>query len=244
MASDTSWRWYNTAVSLCMCTAACAPAVQTADRTAGVQSPVVVAPPAQPGVVRPLDPLTAAERETAARLALADQRVRRFAGDRAHDVALVELLVRKPDQQVDDADRPPPLGRRAEVLISVFETRFTGIRAVVDLERRVVEDVSELPSAPRPAGDSLRGGPAVPISPREVELARRLVFARPELRTFIDSPLEEIAVEYLPISWIDRELCPSGRCVELLFRRGDSFATTTAVVDIPTQTVRFRRGER
>jgi hypothetical protein len=114
----------------------------------------------------------------------------------------------------------------------------------VDLEGRIVEEVVELPSSPRTVGDSLRGGPPVPVSPREAELARRLVFARPELRTFSDGPLEEVTVEYLPITSIDRELCPSGRCVELLFRRGDSFATTTAVVDIPTQTVRFRRGER
>lgn len=237
------WR-YGTAIILWLCASGCAPTVQAVPDTTNRPERVSAGTPAQQGAPRPLDPLSDAERQTATRIILADQRVRRLAGERALDVAFVELLVRKPDQLVDDADRPPPLGRRAEVLISIFETRFTGLRAVVDLERQVVEEVSELPAAPGLVGDSLRGGPSVPISPREAELARRLVFARAELRTFIETPLEEITVEYLPISWIDRELCPSGRCVELLFRRGDSFATSTAVVDIPTQSVRFRRGER
>lgn len=240
MLSHLSWARRCVVLSWCLALAACTPTVQTPDG----QQPAPDQGRIQPGAPRPLDPLTDAERQQASRLALADPRIVRIAGDRAHDVAFVELLVRKPTDPVDDADRPPNLGRRAEVLVSVFERRFTGIRAVVDLERQVVEEVSELPSEPAALDDSLAVGTAVPFSPREVELSRRLVFASPEFRTLIDRPADEITVEYLPITTVDRELCPSGRCLELLFRRGDSYSTTTAIVDIPTQRVRFRRGER
>ncbi len=240
MVTRSSRRRYGAVFTLCAAFVACAPALQRTDE----QQPAADETRPQPGVPRPLDPLTDFERQTASRLALADQRVLRIASDRAHDVAFVELLVRKPTDLVDDADRPPDLGRRAEVLISVYESRFTGIRAVIDLERQAVEEVSELPSPPAESDDSLRVGTSVPISPREVELSRRLVLAHPEFRSLVGRPAEEITVEYLPITSVDREYCPSGRCLELLFRRGESYSTTTAVVDIPTQGVRFRRGER
>jgi hypothetical protein len=179
--------------------------------TAGAQGP------------RPYDPLTPAEREVAVRLAKADTRVLQIAGGRAFDVAYAELLVPKL------AGAP----RQAEVLISVFEAGFTGIRAVVDLNRLAVVQVA-----------LVERGVIVPFSPREVELARTVALRSTSVRALAGAAQSGYAIDYLPITSPEPELCPSGRCLELLFRHGNSYSTSTAVVEIPTQAVHIRRGPR
>jgi hypothetical protein len=193
---------------------------------------------------RPFDPLTPAERQEAIRLATGDGRVRQLAGNRGFDVALVELLPAKPADTGQPVDpmrlRMGP--RQAEVLISVYDGEFTGIRAVVDLQRRAVAQVAavERGGALLAAGGS-QAVASVPFSPREVEIARSAVAANAGVRSFAATPTS-FTLEYLPISTPDPEFCPSGRCLEVLFRRGDSYLTSTAVVDIPSRAVRVRRG--
>jgi len=193
---------------------------------------------------RPHDPLTPGEREEAARLARADARVRQIAGGRGSDVALVELLPTKPEGGAPaDPMRMPRGPRRAEVLISVFEGTPTGVRVVVDLTRHAVADVARL----EPRGAAVEGGPpagvTVPFAPREVDIARTTVAADAGVRAFAGAQAG-YTLEYLPITTPDPELCPSGRCLEVLFRRGRTYLTTTAVVEIPTRAVRIRRGAR
>lgn len=187
---------------------------------------------------RPLDPLTPEERQEAIRLATADGRVRQLAGPREFDVASVELLPVKPAAtDVVDPMRLPPTPRQAEVLISVYQGEHTGIRVVVDLQRRALVTAARVERAPAVAGGR-PVGVTVPFAPAEVALARAAAEASPGVRGFAGANYE---VDYLPITAPDPDLCPSGRCLEVLFRRGDAYLTTTAVVEISTRTVRLRR---
>jgi hypothetical protein len=192
---------------------------------------------------RPFDPLTEAERQEAVRLATADPQVHRIAGERAYDVAYAELLPSKPPAAEAAADpmRLPDMPRRAEVLLSIYQGEFTGVRVVVDLQRHAVAQVTQIPA--RAAG-LVAGQPApatVPFSPREVELARGLAQGDARVRAFTAGAGAEYTLEYLPITSPEPGICPSGRCLEVLFRRGNAYLTTTAVVDVPSQTVRLRR---
>ena len=192
----------------------------------------------QPGV-RPLDPLTEQERAAAVAAVNADARVRELTGGRQSDVAYVELLPLKRD---DGEDTPV---RAAEVLISVYEGESVGIRAVVDLSRRAVREVARV-AGDGPALAAGARGAQVPISPGEVELARGLVLRDARFRQMLgiapeQMSAQQVTTDVLPITTAE-ELCPSGRCVELLFRRGRGYLTTTAVVDIRTRTIRYRRG--
>jgi hypothetical protein len=162
----------------------------------------------------------------AVRLVRTDARVMQIAAGRAFDVAYAELIVPK----LSGAPR------QAEVLVSVFERRVSGIRAVVDLNRQAVVEVAPV-----------QRGVSVPFSPREVELARTVALRSASVRALagpVQSAQSGYAIDYLPVSAPDPALCPSGRCLELLFRRGNSYSTSTAVVEIPTQAVRIRRGQQ
>jgi hypothetical protein len=115
----------------------------------------------------------------------------------------------------------------------VFERRVTGIRAVVDLSRQAVVEVAPV-----------QRGVSVPFSPQEVELARTLALRSTSVRALAGAAQSGYAIDYLPMTTPEPELCPSGRCLELLFRHGNSYSTSTAVVEIPTQAVRIRRGQQ
>jgi hypothetical protein len=182
--------------------------------------------------VRPLDPLTQAECIRAVRAVVADARTREVVTGRQFDVAYVEVLSGK------GRDGQPV--RQAEVMVSVFDGQPTGVRAVVDLARGTVTEVSRA-AATRAQVTAAGPGRAelVPISPAEVALARGLATRDAAFRSRIGMAAEEVTVEVLPVTEPD-ETCPSGRCVELLFRRGREYSTTTAVVDVSSRAVRYR----
>jgi hypothetical protein len=180
---------------------------------------------------RPRDPLTQAECAQAIRAVMADARTRELVTGRQSDVALVELLPGKSDS----GDAP----RQAEVLVSVFEGESTGLRAVVDLAAGRVTDVQRVAATRAGAAAQERPGGVVPISPAEVALARAAAFGDAAFRSRVGAAPEEVTVEVLPVTEPD-ETCPSGRCVELLFRRGREYSTTTVVVEVNSRAVRYR----
>ncbi|HEX8691383.1 MAG TPA: hypothetical protein VF746_02985 [Longimicrobium sp.] len=198
---------------------------------------------APPGQVRPLDPLTAAERTAAVRLVTEDQRFRQIVAGRAFDVPYVELLAVKPIRTgAEDPLRPAAVGRVAEVLASVYERRFVGVRALVDLERgRVMEVTSFTPEEEREPREA--GAPrfSVPFSDAEQALARDLALRDTQVRGLLRGDPADWVVEGLPISTRIPGVCPSGRCLDLIFRRGDTYLTSRVVVDIPNRTVLVRR---
>lgn len=182
--------------------------------------------------VRPLDPLTQAECAQAIRAVMADARTREIVTGRQFDVAYAELLPAK--GRGDDT----PV-RQAEVVVSVYDGQPTGVRAVVDLARGQVVEVARVAGTRAEAQVARGRGDVVPISPAEVALARGLALRDAAFRTRVGVAPDEVTVEVLPVTEVD-ETCPSGRCVELLFRRGQEYSTTTAVVDIPSRAVRYR----
>jgi hypothetical protein len=193
--------------------------------------------------VRPLDPLTERERAAAITIATGNDRVRSLVAGRESDVAYAELFVVKAGGRGPDTpDRPAVSGRFAEVLIATFEREFQGIRVLVDLQRGVVTDVSATPAG-RGVTRGTRGF-SVPFSPRERALAREVALRSPELRAALGAAsLEGFEAEGLPITEVS-DVCPSGRCMEMIFSRGDTYLTSTVIVDIPSRTSRFRRGPR
>ncbi len=186
--------------------------------------------------VRPLDPLTQAECLRAIRAVVADARTREVVSGRQFDVAYVEVLPGK------GRDGEPV--RQVEVVLSVFDGQPTGVRAVMDPARGTVTNVSRAAATRAqlaPAGPGRSD--LVPISPAEVALARGLATRDAAFRARVGMAAEEVTVEVLPVTEPD-ETCPSGRCVELLFRRGRVYSTTTAVVDVSTRAVRYRGAGR
>lgn len=181
--------------------------------------------------------------ETSVRVAVADDRVRDLAGRAELEPVSVELLVAKPAVEMDDADRPPPIPRRAEVLLASGGAG-EGIRVVVNLDRRLVEEVTPIAGRSAMIRDTAAVPSQMPITRREAERARSLLFASPQILADLPVDPEETTVEYLPITRPEPEFCESGRCLELLFRRGDSYLTTTAVVDLITGTIRIRGARR
>lgn len=185
--------------------------------------------------VRPLDPLTQAECVRAIRAVVADARTREVVTGRQFDVAYAELLSGK--------GREGDPVRQAEVVVSVYDGQPTGLRAVVDLTTGRVVEVSRAATSRTQALAAQGRAEVVPISPAEVALARGLATRDAAFRSRVGLAPEDVVVEVLPVTEVD-EACPSGRCVELLFRRGREYSTTTAVVDISSRAVRYRGGGR
>jgi hypothetical protein len=191
--------------------------------------------------LRPLDPLTEQERATAIALATGDARVRRLIGGRESDVGYAELLVEKgAGSEGDTPERPAMSGRFAEVLIAAFEREFQGIRVLVNLEDRTVRDVAT--SVPGQAGAREARGFTVPFTRRERAIAREEAQRNPEIRAAVGAALQGYEPEGLPITRVIPGICPSGRCMEMIFRRGDTYLTSSIIVDIPSRSSRFRRG--
>lgn len=218
----TSWRSLAAPALVALVLALCAPPGAHAQDAEACRGRAAQARPL------PRDPLTQAECVQAVRAVLAEARTRELVTGRQSDVAYVELLPGKSD---GDA-------RQAEVLVSVFDGEPTGLRAVVDLASGRVTDVQRVAATRAQAAQDRPGG-VVPISPAEVALARGAAMRDPAFRTRVGMAPEEVTVEALPVTEVD-EACPSGRCVELLFRRGREYSTTTVVVEVSSRAVRFR----
>jgi hypothetical protein len=110
----------------------------------------------------PLDPLTPAEREAAARIADGDPRVRELLGGGRTRRIYVEFIA--PKGLVAGADPDMPAGRYAEVVYVRYDTN-SGVRALVEFANGRVADVARVSS---------RG---IPINSDEVEEAARIALA-------------------------------------------------------------------
>jgi len=188
----------------------------------------------------PLDPLTPAERDTAIRIATSDSRVRALVGSRESDVAYAELYVDKPPAIANDTPgNTPPLGRNAEVLISVFGGgEALGVRVIVDLRRGAATAVTRIDIG-RAQDAGVRT--PLPFSPRELEIARGLALREFAARALAPGAQGEWQVEYLPAGPGD-PACPSRRCVYVLFHRGAEYLTSVVLVDLVSRGVQLRRG--
>jgi hypothetical protein len=174
---------------------------------------------------RPLDPLTARERDAAQRVALEDSRVREVLADAPHRVVSVEFA----------ADKGPSneIVRGAEVLF-YRPDRDVGVRAVVRLEPLSVVAVASVP------------GPQVPLTNDDYQSARQLALRHQLVQSRFGAAAERAQIEML------RELptnpddpCFRHRCVLLLFRLPEGYAAgPRVVVDLTAGEVLIRGGER
>jgi len=208
---------------------------------AGVLTNTVAAQPAPartpPGVgsrSAPLDPLTPEERRLAEQVTRADSRVKELLGSGQTKLILIDFFAIKPDDpaRTREAERRPiQIGRHAEVLFYRYEDD-SGVRAVVDLERRAVREAERV-SAER-----------VPMSAEELEEAKALAARSEELRAKLGRALTEYRIggmRYTPSD--EKDSCARHRCMYLLFRRGDVWVTDPIViVDLTSRTVRLERG--
>lgn len=200
--------------------------------------------------VLPLDPLTAAERETAARISDADARVREATGGAARRIYTEFIAVKGFSAQTPPPEKGeiPPTGRFAEVLYIRYDTN-TGVRALVDLtSKRVLEVVST-------------SGRSVPINTDEVELAARLALADPRVTRLLGPQAETFRVAHAPARGGDlkanrieglRSLgatpadpCYEHRCIVLFFRQQNRYVHLNEVtIDLTTRQVVVRGGAR
>ena len=199
--------------------------------------------------VLPLDPITAEEKAAAERVALADPRVAELLGTGRRQLISVELLTLKPGKEemaAAAAGRPIQMGRYAEVVFFRYEGEF-GVRAVVDLSRKAVTEVTRLESD------------QVPLTPDDLAEAFKLALRDTEVRGALGPSAERFRVEGLqkvtgPAGerFIVRGLrvqaseesdpCWKHRCLQLLFRRGDVYLSEpVVVVDLTAQRVLVQR---
>ncbi len=183
---------------------------------------------------QPFDPLTAAERETALRLAEDNARVKELRGGGRQRLISVELSTAKTANSES---------RSAEVLYYRYDGN-QGILALIDLGQRNVREAARI------------NGDAVPLVAEEVNEALALALrnqtvtnllgpnyrefrvATPELQA--DQPNRVEALRSLASS--PNDPCYQHRCLVLLFRQGENYLTEANVtVDLTAQTV--RRGQ-
>ena len=120
-----------------------------------------------------------------------------------------------------------------------------GIRAVVDLQRGAVTEVGSYTPGAVGARPTRDGTPfRVPFSQAERQLAREVALRSPEVRSLLGPSTEGWEVDGLPITQPDREFCPSGRCLLMIFNRGDTYLTSSVMVDVTTRIARIMRGPR
>jgi hypothetical protein len=190
----------------------------------------------------PLDPLTPEERATAERAARADKRVKDLLGEGNIRLISVELLAMKVEKPSEEA-RPT---RQAEVVLFRPE-RDIGVRVAVNLERNVVEDANRLSGTQVPLNaDDL--AEAFELAMKNDELVKVLGPAagsyrleiRPGERTLERS---EYGVTGLRVRGTTaKDPCFRDRCMQLFFRKGNSFLSEPLVtVDLTARKVTLER---
>jgi Cu2+-containing amine oxidase len=198
---------------------------------------------------KPLDPLTAAEKQQALRIARTDARVSRLLGARRSRLLEVEFVTIKPEGEElpqDDEGMARALGRKAAVYGIEYESN-QGFRAVVDLLEGTVINVERL------------DGDSVPATGEELEEARRLVLQHHRVRALIGGRATAIAAASAATTAattaatsIDGQRlvttdvsdpCYQRRCMLMLFRRNRQYQVDlpTVIVDLTGQTVRMER---
>jgi len=200
---------------------------------------------AAPKKLQPLDPLTAAEKKTAEELALADARVAELLGSGTHRTIYVEFLsLKSGGEGAREAQNPI---RGADVVFFQAEKDF-GVRAIVNLGERSVEQVLRLESR------------QVPMTPQDLEEAFRLAVKDERVRKILGADADRYRIEGTPgagpaklrlivrglrLETIDeKDPCSKDRCLQLFFRRGDAYLTDQVIVNLTTRQVMVERGEQ
>lgn len=173
------------------------------------------------GGARPLDPLTAQERDAAQRAALADSRVREVLADAPYRVVSVDFM----------ADKGPSneTVRSAEVLF-YRPDRDVGVRALVRLQPTSVVAVASVP------------GQQVPLTNEDYQSARQLALRHELVQSRFGQAVERAQIEMLrELPSNPEDPCFRHRCVLLLFRLPEGYAAgPRVVVDLTAGEVRVR----
>jgi hypothetical protein len=194
----------------------------------------------------PLDPLTAQERETAARVAREDKSVREQLAGKRTRLIYVEFIAVKSGQTDEQNDRPAH--RQADVLFYRYDENL-GVRVLVDVTTKAVVDVVRV------------NGGSVPISIEEVEEAARLALADANVARLVGESLSRYRVATRSATAKDvntdrieglrtlgtspEDPCYLHRCVVLFFRANNHYVHLNRVtVDLTSQTVYVRGGEK
>jgi Cu2+-containing amine oxidase len=196
---------------------------------------------------RPLDPLTAAEKQEAERIARADSRVIQLLDKGRTELVYVSFFALKPANP--SANRDPDrltLERAAEVVFYRFDGNF-GIRALVSLGRKGVISVERLESADVPlTGQDWTD--ALQLALKNPEIQQMLgkdvdKFSRLSRRQSNAATLKQNAVRILLIvATSPKDPCFGNRCVQLLFRRGPVYLVDSAIVNLSSGVVQVRKG--
>jgi len=188
----------------------------------------------------PLDPLTSEEKVIAERVAKADSHVGELLGTGRQRLIYVEFLALKPEDEQKTREtpgRPIQIGRHAEVLLYRYDGDL-GVRAVVDLEKQAVKEVSRV------------DGEQVPLTSEDVAEALELALQNERLRTKLGPEVQQYRVEggryrvegMRILATDESDPCWKHRCLDLLFRRGQFYlAEFPVTVDLTARTVRLER---
>jgi len=185
---------------------------------------------------KPLDPLTPEEVRIVERTARADPRVKDMLGDGRQRLISVEFLALKPDDArsaEETPERPIAIGRHGVALFYRYDGDY-GVRAVVDVERTSVMNVSRI-----------EGG-QVPLSAEEVSEAASLALKDSSVRRLLGADAERYEIEGLRTRGMsEQDPCATHRCTELVLRRGNLYlAGARIVVDLTAQNVRVAGGQK
>jgi hypothetical protein len=166
-----------------------------------------------------LDPLTAAEKATAEKLARSDDRAKELLGATAKLVS-IELLAMK------DTGKDEPV-RHADLLFSRPDTDF-GARAIVNLA--ATPSIVEFTRVDRRS---------VPTTDEDIQEAWRIALADSAFRTRLARDPGGLRQEALRIYTEDpKDPCFTGRCFYLIAKEGDFYVSTASVtVDLATRRI-------
>ncbi len=218
--------------------------------TASAQAPAEKGPPQARTL--PLNPLTSEEKKLAERVALADPRVKELLGTGRHKTVIVSLLALKPEGLEHEQaiqKRPEGFARNAEVVFFSYDGEF-GIRAVVNLDRRVVTEAARIESRDVPLDDD-DVAEAFQLALRNSEVVRILGPAAKRFKTRSAAKAaapggDQYRVEGLRVSGTEeKDPCWNHRCLRLLFRqKGIYLSEPIVVVDLTARQVHLERREQ
>jgi hypothetical protein len=193
----------------------------------------------------PLDPLTAEEKAEAIRVASSDSRVKETLGRGRSTTINAEFLALKSDSATGASDAP--VGRHAAVIFYRYDDD-KGVRAVVDLTRRAVSELSVM------------DGASVPLAIDEVVQASSLALRNEQVRSALGSSAQTFRVQtslsgseppqnrvegLRMVALSPNDPCYKQRCVSLLFRQGRSYIVgLSVVVNLTRQDVTVERKPR
>jgi Cu2+-containing amine oxidase len=195
--------------------------------------------------VLPLDPLTAADRALAEKIAREDSRVHELLGERPQLVSIALLFLKPEHEESAVPTKPVAIDRHAEVLFRREDE--AGVRAVVNLSKRSVVSAERVTTM------------ELPLTAEDISQAAKLALADADLRSALGEELKSYSaaaeapgarIKQFAITGLrlfskgEDDPCTKHRCVQLMFRRGrDYLSDTTVWVDLTERHVYVERGK-